>query len=68
MLGKAHRLSDVKFYNDKRKFCPGCRQNRSAAQFAATDSRYCQRCLRRGVEPAEAAPANERAYPTIQTK
>jgi len=38
----------LNFYNDTRKFCPGCHKQRSIHQFANRQNRYCDQCVRRG--------------------
>lgn len=34
-------------FNDSRKYCPGCKSNRSAAQFKDHPD-YCTKCVLRG--------------------
>lgn len=49
-----YRLSTAssRFYNDSRKFCPGCKRHRSIRQFTNLTNVLCQRCTQRGVNPA----------------
>ena len=57
---------EPKFYNDARKYCPGCKRVRSMAQYASREDTFCKQCVLRGLDKAEAAPA-DRAYKPAKT-
>lgn len=53
----------ISFYNDTRKFCPGCKQQRSIRQFASKQDRYCNKCKLRGDDKKpESARTEGRSY------
>lgn len=55
---------EIKFYNDARKYCPGCKRVRSLAQFKTKDSSHCNQCVLRGQDKADTA---DRAYQPSKT-
>lgn len=43
--------SEAKAINDRRKYCPGCKKNRSAFQYNKPSDTVCKTCVLRKVSP-----------------